>query len=100
MTPVIGSAPTPPHSMLPTPCARSSLLKSLRGPSCILSTAAADRSEEHPSELQSLMRISYVVFCLKKTTNHVSSNYYVALYGYSRDSEYNTVLRPNTSSQN
>src|SRR3546814_2876257 len=25
------------------------------------------RSEEHPSELQSLMRISYVVFCLKKT---------------------------------
>src|SRR3546814_17954863 len=42
MTPVIGSAPTPPHSMLPTPCARSSLLKSLRGPSCILSTAPAD----------------------------------------------------------
>src|SRR3546814_9707314 len=26
----------------------------------------ADRSEEHPSELQSLMRISYAVFCLKK----------------------------------
>src|SRR3546814_4345744 len=32
----------------------------------------ADRSEEHTSELQSLMRISYAVFCLKKknkTTN-------------------------------
>src|SRR3546814_2289826 len=28
-----------------------------------------DRSEEHTSELQSLMRISYAVFCLKKTTN-------------------------------
>src|SRR3546814_4341115 len=29
------------------------------------------RSEEHTSELQSLMRISYAVFCLKKkTTNH------------------------------
>src|SRR3546814_9042307 len=27
----------------------------------------ADRSEEHTSELQSLMRISYAVFCLKKT---------------------------------
>src|SRR3546814_8942638 len=27
------------------------------------------RSEEHTSELQSLMRISYAVFCLKKTTN-------------------------------
>src|SRR3546814_6211502 len=33
----------------------------------------ADRSEEHTSELQSLMRISYAVFCLKKKkqkTNH------------------------------
>src|SRR3546814_2133937 len=31
-----------------------------------------DRSEEHTSELQSLMRISYAVFCLKKkkTQNH------------------------------
>src|SRR3546814_10855151 len=28
------------------------------------------RSEEHTSELQSLMRISYDVFCLKKTTRH------------------------------
>src|SRR3546814_9212712 len=27
-----------------------------------------DRSEEHTSELQSLMRISYAVFCLKKNT--------------------------------
>src|SRR3546814_2716286 len=27
------------------------------------------RSEEHTSELQSLMRISYAVFCLKKITN-------------------------------
>src|SRR3546814_5549260 len=30
------------------------------------------RSEEHTSELQSLMRISYAVFCLKKKTNHHS----------------------------
>src|SRR3546814_15422877 len=29
---------------------------------------AARRSEEHTSELQSLMRISYAVFCLKKKT--------------------------------
>src|SRR3546814_2175842 len=38
------------------------------------STAAGDakrgyRSEEHTSELQSLMRISYAVFCLKKKKN-------------------------------
>src|SRR3546814_6419988 len=31
-----------------------------------------DRSEEHTSELQSLMRISYAVFCLKKKTITVS----------------------------
>src|SRR3546814_590542 len=29
------------------------------------------RSEEHTSELQSLMRISYAVFCLQKTINHI-----------------------------
>src|SRR3546814_5598845 len=39
------------------------------------------RSEEHTSELQSLMRISYAVFCLKKknqSTNHMTniSDYY------------------------
>src|SRR3546814_2559820 len=33
------------------------------------SPGVADRSEEHTSELQSLMRISYAVFCLKKKTN-------------------------------
>src|SRR3546814_9233904 len=33
------------------------------------------RSEEHTSELQSLMRISYAVFCLKKkTTKHTDQN--------------------------
>src|SRR3546814_4389671 len=31
--------------------------------------AAMTRSEEHTSELQSLMRISYAVFCLKKKKN-------------------------------
>src|SRR3546814_10527694 len=31
------------------------------------------RSEEHTSELQSLMRISYAVFCLKKKTKHQTS---------------------------
>src|SRR3546814_1776104 len=34
------------------------------------SSFACFRSEEHTSELQSLMRISYAVFCLKKTTKH------------------------------
>src|SRR3546814_4801348 len=36
-----------------------------------------DRSEEHTSELQSLMRISYAVFCLKKKkeTDHKEKTY-------------------------
>src|SRR3546814_6914788 len=35
----------------------------------------ASRSEEHTSELQSLMRISYAVFCLKKKNNTPTHNY-------------------------
>src|SRR3546814_3395261 len=35
----------------------------------ILGFYVAERSEEHTSELQSLMRISYAVFCLKKKQN-------------------------------
>src|SRR3546814_3183236 len=34
--------------------------------------APAARSEEHTSELQSLMRISYAVFCLKKKTHQIT----------------------------
>src|SRR3546814_3056618 len=36
---------------------------------------AGGRSEEHTSELQSLMRISYAVFCLKKKTNTPRQHY-------------------------
>src|SRR3546814_2052394 len=43
-----------------------------------MEVAAALRSEEHTSELQSLMRISYAVFCLKKkkkdTTSHTAKS--------------------------
>src|SRR3546814_5814736 len=50
---------------------------------CDAALAGLRRSEEHTSELQSLMRISYAVFCLKKKkkntkdTNNIS---YVILY--------------------
>src|SRR3546814_8327309 len=36
-------------------------------------TAAGQRSEEHTSELQSLMRISYAVFCLKKKKKKITN---------------------------
>src|SRR3546814_7557603 len=38
----------------------------LKGGATCLSVLTDERSEEHTSELQSLMRISYAVFCLKK----------------------------------
>src|SRR3546814_1809063 len=42
-------------------------------PRATASASAFTRSEEHTSELQSLMRISYAVFCLKnKTTIHTN----------------------------
>src|SRR3546814_7064455 len=37
--------------------------------------ATVERSEEHTSELQSLMRISYAVFCLKKKTCNTSTKH-------------------------
>src|SRR3546814_5292521 len=52
------SRPAPRASSSPTGAAG----KGRRCPSTTLAT----RSEEHTSELQSLMRISYAVFCLKK----------------------------------
>src|SRR3546814_3262548 len=36
------------------------------------------RSEEHTSELQSLMRISYAVFCLKKQNTQIHTNIHTA----------------------
>src|SRR3546814_7236342 len=44
---------------------REALLRRDRAACC----RSVRRSEEHTSELQSLMRISYAVFCLKKKTN-------------------------------
>src|SRR3546814_4597368 len=48
-----------------------------------ISFESFDRSEEHTSELQSLMRISYAVFCLKKKKKYTYKltdvyNYYTA----------------------
>src|SRR3546814_2794987 len=38
------------------------------------------RSEEHTSELQSLMRISYAVFCLKKKKRHITFTHEIDIY--------------------
>src|SRR3546814_949194 len=44
----------------------------IEGPQMV-ATWVGHRSEEHTSELQSLMRISYAVFCLKKKKKHMNS---------------------------
>src|SRR3546814_10306762 len=52
--------------LLAVPSVLMSLLAHFAGMPVLLPWAHALRSEEHTSELQSLMRISYAVFCLKK----------------------------------
>src|SRR3546814_2449747 len=47
----------------------------LSAPDTALNYMTAKRSEEHTSELQSLMRISYAVFCLKKQIQTTNTNY-------------------------
>src|SRR3546814_3763794 len=43
-----------------------------------LVSEAGARSEEHTSELQSLMRISYAVFCLKKKKYNINIKFYLS----------------------
>src|SRR3546814_5149249 len=45
------------------------------------------RSEEHTSELQSLMRISYAVFCLKKKKTSIKCNQHHINLKYKQDSQ-------------
>src|SRR3546814_8666739 len=52
------------HAASPSPSASRSALRS--SATLIIAVIGSARSEEHTSELQSLMRISYAVFCLKK----------------------------------
>src|SRR3546814_6774870 len=59
--------------------------------------SAANRSEEHTSELQSLMRISYAVFCLKKKKRN-SYTYEVDKYKAARnpfDDKHKTLYSAN-----
>src|SRR3546814_5217626 len=56
-----------------TPHARIGATGVLKAFSCDLPQFLL-RSEEHTSELQSLMRISYAVFCLKKKRHHAINN--------------------------
>src|SRR3546814_3298380 len=52
------------HEAIPGPAAAARRV-------CAVPRPASFRSEEHTSELQSLMRISYAVFCLKKKNTYI-----------------------------
>src|SRR3546814_5526798 len=53
------------------------------------------RSEEHTSELQSLMRISYAVFCLKKKKKHKHTRTKINEYESKKDRTHNNTLYTN-----
>src|SRR3546814_3594601 len=63
--PRMGCSPFSPHRRRLAPPPHSSAAGDIRQ-AHRPAAADRDRSEEHTSELQSLMRISYAVFCLKK----------------------------------
>src|SRR3546814_7992672 len=63
------------------PAAAQALGLELGGPEAV--TELVRRSEEHTSELQSLMRISYAVFCLKKKKKNTKNT---------QTSKYNTTI--------
>src|SRR3546814_10271736 len=76
------SLPTPPRRQngraAPARCLCRDFASSVRSSS--LPHRSTGRSEEHTSELQSLMRISYAVFCLKKKKNHIKNKIHSNLY--------------------
>src|SRR3546814_1862829 len=55
------------------------------------------RSEEHTSELQSLMRISYAVFCLKKKTQPANTNTYSVSHKYRQILTQKSLHTPRTT---
>src|SRR3546814_2630629 len=58
------------HACASCPCSRSATSRSATGIAANAPRSAATRLEEHTSELQSLMRISFAVFCLKKKNDN------------------------------
>src|SRR3546814_4993397 len=59
---------------VPIEAAEQFVGREIAGEQAAIGAENLDRSEEHTSELQSLMRISYAVFCLKKKNKHTNTN--------------------------
>src|SRR3546814_4952454 len=65
-SPLVPTDTPPPFSSRLSRCSHLDCRAALVKPSAMAPMRFARRSEEHTSELQSLMRISYAVYCLKK----------------------------------
>src|SRR3546814_10112428 len=77
-----------PSSPAPRRCAQSVHCISTFRPRRACRSRCCVRSEEHTSELQSLMRISYAVFCLKKKQhNHIHTKQTIILIKQSQHSQ-------------
>src|SRR3546814_6753830 len=63
----------PAASRAPAPTSKFAESVARSGTHSVSEQTSQLRSEEHTSELQSLMRISYAVFCLKKKTTTVTT---------------------------
>src|SRR3546814_7860187 len=81
--------------MAGTPASPSPVAASATAPTTIPAIfrafAIKTRSEEHTSELQSLMRISYAVFCLKKNKKKTQTYIYCQHRYTTKQSQYNTI---------
>src|SRR3546814_1373721 len=69
------SASRPSASRSGSPTNGKSTTSTQPAPASVRPIRRRSRSEEHTSELQSLMRISYAVFCLKKKNDHTTTRH-------------------------
>src|SRR3546814_976542 len=75
---IVNSQRGGPSTGLPTKTEQSDLYQAVYGrngdaPLPVIAARSPSRSEEHTSELQSLMRISYAVFCLKNNNHTINT---------------------------
>src|SRR3546814_9856100 len=74
---VQSSSTKTPRSLLVPPALRRAVTAPVTPLRAVSNNSPLDRSEEHTSELQSLMRILYAVFCLKKITRNRRELHYI-----------------------
>src|SRR3546814_7870525 len=79
--------PSPKRRAMPASIMPRCISSRSRGGTARPARMRAPRSEEHTSELQSLMRISYAVFCLKKKNTQ-------------KQKQERTIIQPKTKDQN